>query len=98
METKEYILITQLCSHYMVEIAFFNNLHEAGLIKIITIEKLQYLHKDKIYDLEKMIRIHVDLQVNIEGLDVVFNLLQKVEKLQTELKQTKSRLSLYEKF
>jgi len=96
MEIKDFIPVIQLCSHYKVEISFFNELNEVGLIEITTIEQSLYLHQDKINDVEKMIRIHRELNVNTEGIDVVFNLLQKVDDLQNELNNVQNRLRLYE--
>jgi len=96
MKTKEFIAVSQLCSHYKVEISFFNELNEVGLIEITTIEQSLYLHQDGINDVEKMIRIHRELNVNTEGIDVVFNLLQKVDDLQNELNNVQNRLRLYE--
>ena len=40
--------------------------------------------------------MHQELDVNIEGIDVVFNLLQKIDTLQKELTALKNRLNLYE--
>lgn len=96
METQEFISITQLCCTYQVEVAFFNELNEVGLIEITTIEKTPYLHQNLLSDIEKMIRMHRELSINIEGIDVVCNLLQKVTDLQDELIATKNRLRLYE--
>ena len=96
MEEKDFIPVIQLCSHYEVEVSFFNELSEVGLIDITTIEQTSCLHQDKIIDVEKMIRIHNELNVNIEGIDVVFNLLQKVDDLQSELNTVQNRLRLYE--
>jgi hypothetical protein len=96
MEIKDFIPVIQLCSHYKVEISFFNELNEVGLIEITTIEQSLYLHQDKINYVEKMIRIHRELNVNTEGIDVVFNLLQKVDDLQNELNNVQNRLRLYE--
>ena len=96
MEIKDFIPVIQLCSHYKVEISFLNELHEVGLIEIVTYEQTSYLHQDKINDVEKMIRIHHELKVNTEGIDVVFNLLQKVDDLQSELNTIRDRLRLYE--
>jgi len=96
MEIKDFIPVIQLCSHYKVEISFFNELNEVGLIEITTIEQSLYLHQDKINDVEKMIRIHRELNVNTEGIDVVFNLLQKVDDLQNKLNNVQNRLRLYE--
>ncbi len=96
MEGKDFIPVVQLCSHYKVEVSFFNELSEVGLIDITTIEQTSCLHQDKISDVEKMIRIHNELNVNIEGIDVVFNLLQKMDSLQNELNTMQNRLRLYE--
>jgi len=96
MDAKDLISVMQLCKHYNVEISFFNQLHEVGLINVTTIEQTLYLHEDILNDVEKMIRIHQELNINIEGIDAVFNLLQKMEKLQNELNTLQNRLKLYE--
>ena len=96
MEAQEYISINQLCNTYEVEVTFFNELNEVGLIEIITIEEQQCLHHNNIGELEKIIRMHHDLDVNVQGIDVVFNLLKKVDALQEKLIETENRLRIYE--
>ena len=96
MKAIKFIPLVELCSHYKVETSFFKELNEAGLIEITTIEKVSCLHQDNINDVEKMIRIHHELNVNIEGIDVVFNLLHKVDDLQSEINAVRNRLRLYE--
>ncbi len=94
---KEYLIpINQLCYCYNVEISFFNSLNEYGLIEINTIEESLYLHEDKISDVEKIIRLTSDLNLNIENVDIVFNLLKKIEDLQDELNGIKNKLYLHE--
>jgi hypothetical protein len=82
--------------HYDVEMSFFFNLNEMGLIEILTIDENKYIYPESIYEIEKMIRMHQELEVNIQGIDVVLNLLQKIEDLQNELVSVKNRLGLYE--
>jgi MerR HTH family regulatory protein len=96
MNIENLIPLPTLIAHYKVEMAFFNTLSEMGLLEIKTIEETQYIHPDAIFEIEKMIRMHQELEVNIEGIDVVFNLLQKIEDLQNELITVKNRLRLYE--
>ena len=96
MVEQNLILIETLCVHYEIEVSFFNDLDNIGLIQIETIDQKLFIHEDKISRLEKMIRIHQELNVNIEGIDVVFNLLQKVDQLQSELISVNNRLKLYE--
>jgi len=93
---KNLIAITTLCKHYQIEVSFMDALHRTGLIKIVIIEQDQFLHQDQISDLEKMIRLHHELNVNIEGIDVVFNLLEKEKALRDELNALKNKLKLYE--
>ena len=96
MKIENLIAIPALCSYYKVELSFFDNLNEMGLLEIKTIEEMQYIHPDAIFEIEKMIRIHQELDVNTAGIDVVFNLLQKIDALQNELISTQNRLRLYE--
>ena len=96
MGTQNLMLVNKLCTHYEVEFSFFKALDNIGLIEIMVIEETQFIHQDKLSDLEKMIRLHHELGLNIEGIDVVFNLLQKVDTLQKELDSVKNKLRLYE--
>ncbi|UMB53815.1 chaperone modulator CbpM [Lutibacter sp. A64] len=96
MDKQNLIQIETICYHYKVEISFIKDLENIGLITVETYENTKFIHEDKISDLEKMIRLHNELNVNIEGIDIVFNLLQKELKLKEELNALKSRLRLYE--
>jgi len=94
--TTELIQVETLCGRYSLEMSFFVRLSEIGLIQITTVEETRYIHEDQITDVEKMVRMHRELDVNIEGIDVVFNLLRKIDALQNELISLKNRLQLYE--
>jgi len=96
MNTENLILLQTVCSNYQVELSFFTHLSEIGLIEIEIIEQSPYIRENQIKDIERMIRIHHELEVNPEGIDVVFNLLQKIEHLQKDLISTQNRLRLYE--
>jgi len=96
MATQNLILIEKLCTHYEVELSFIKDLSNVGLIEIVVIDQTQFIHQDKLSDLEKMIRLYHDLELNLEGVDIVFNLLQKVESLQSQLNSVTNRLRLYE--
>ncbi len=96
MATEKYIPVLRLCDLYQMEVTFFKELNEYGLIEIVSKENNMYLHQDKLYKVERIIRIYRELNVNIEGIDVVLNLLDKVDKLQNEVYSIQSRLRLYE--
>jgi len=96
MNEKPLISTQTLCSYYNIEISFVDALNKMGLIQIEIIEQNQFIHQDQIGDLEKIIRLHNELNVNLEGIDVVFNLLEKERELRNELNVLKNRLKLYE--
>ncbi|RYM32354.1 MerR family transcriptional regulator [Brumimicrobium glaciale] len=96
MEKQNYILIKTLCIHYKVEVSFIKELDNVGLIEIEQLEDDEFIHETRIGDLEKMIRLHHELNVNIEGIDVVFNLLQKELQLKEEVLELRNRLRFYE--
>lgn len=96
MNKENFIPLNTLCTHYKVEMSFFSSLNENGLLEITTINDTRCVHFEKISDIEKIIRMHNELDVNIEGIDVVFNLLEKIDNLQNELISLKNRLRFYE--
>jgi hypothetical protein len=97
MNKKHLIPAQILCSQYNIEISFVDALNKMGLIQIEIIEQNQFIHQDQISDLEKIIRLHNELNVNLEGIDIVFNLLEKERELRNELNTLKNKLRLYEK-
>ena len=93
----QHLIPTQtLCSHYNIEISFLDALNKMGLLQIEIIEQSQFIHQDQISDLEKITRLHYELNVNLEGIDVVLNLLRREKKLRNELNTLKNKLRLYE--
>jgi len=82
--------------HHKIEMSFIHSLNESGLIQITTVERTQYISREQLSDLEKMIRLHYELDINIEGIESIAHLLQRVENLHEELTVLKNRLKLYE--
>ena len=95
MENENLVLITQFCLHHEVEPSFMVSLHEFGLIKILEVDKEQYLLGDELNKVERIIRLHDELGINFEGIDVVNVLLEQIEILQQELLSAKSRLRTF---
>ena len=58
----------------------------------LLVEEKKYLLKDQIREVEKMIRMHYDLDINIEGIEAISHLLQRLDSLQEELTALKNRI------
>jgi len=96
MDTTHLISIQQFCKHYQVPITFISALKDYELVEITITETDQYIKTTQINTVEKMMRLHYDLDINLEGIDAVYNLLQQVEKLQEEVKNLKNKLNAYQ--
>lgn len=97
MQTDDLIQAEEFCSHYNVELSFINSLQQYGLIQITSIEETHYIDQAELKKLEQLARLHFDLNINFEGIDVITHLLEKITDLQLEITELKNRLSIYEK-
>jgi len=96
MRTEHLIPVENLCSQYNIEFSFIDSLHEFGLVQLTKVEESRYIFPEQILELERMIRLHYELDINIEGIDAISHLLQRVDQLQDELRILKNRLNRYE--
>lgn len=96
MENEDMIPVHLVCSSHHVELTFIHALHDSGLISIRAFDEVQYVPREELKDLEKMIRLHDELEVNTEGIEVIMELLRKVESLQDMLRSMQNRLHRYE--
>ena len=96
MQDEELILTIEFCRHYQVDPSFVQSLGEYGLIELREVENQEYIHKDALHELEKFIHLHYDLNINMEGLDAIEQLLQRVKDMQQELNLLRNRLRMYE--
>ena len=93
METSNLLAVPMFCEVYNIELGFVNALHEHGLIELVTFEEIQYVQHDHLRDLERLIRLHYDLEINMEGIDVIAHLLKRVEAMQEEMLVLRNRRS-----
>jgi hypothetical protein len=96
METNNLVLIDQLCSNCDVEVSFINSLNENGLIQIIVLDDKKYISNEQLKDVERAIHFHYELNINIEGIEVIYSLLKQINDLQQELSLAKNKLSLFD--
>lgn len=96
MDRTELVLVNDLCTHYHISHTFITGLQDAGLLEIVIVEQTEYLHGDSLRDLEKLVRFHSEMDINLEGIEAIVHLLHQVDELQNEIGNLKKRLKLYE--
>ncbi len=82
----------ECCVQYNIESSFIQALGEYGLLEIITVAETTYVHMEQLHELEKFIRLHYDLNINIEGIDAIAHLLSKLNSLQQRNEYLRKRL------
>lgn len=90
------IAISEFCVNHNVEISFLDLLHQNGLIEISSIESNYFVEKEQLPQLEKFVHFYYDLEINLEGIETITYLLQRIENLQNEIIELKNRLRFYE--
>lgn len=98
MGTKNLISVQLICNHYNIPVSFIDTLNEFQLVDIIIENNNLFIHKSQLKEVEKMMRIHYDLEINFEGLDAIYNLLNQVESLKEEITLLHNKLRFYEDF
>ncbi|HAI17648.1 MAG: hypothetical protein CMP05_10435 [Xanthomarina sp.] len=96
MDRDNLIPIQEFCAHYQVPETFISSLYDYELIEIITTENTQCISVTQIRNIEKLIRFHFEMDINLEGIHAISNLLDKVESLQNEIKRLHNKIDFYE--
>ena len=96
METENLISTDEFCTLYNVEYSFVSSLQQSGLIEIQTLEERRFIPITQLVELEKYVRLHDELDINLEGIEAINHLLQRIRTMQDEIASLKTRLRLYE--
>jgi vacuolar-type H+-ATPase subunit I/STV1 len=96
MNKSSLIPANEFCNSHNIEISFITSLQEAGLLEITTIEKTEYFQESHLHELEKIVRLYYELDINLEGIETVIHLLQRINDMQDEIIHLKNRLRSYE--
>jgi chaperone modulatory protein CbpM len=83
------------CTSHNIEISFISSLQQAGLIEITTINNAPFITSKQIVTLEKIVRFHYELDINVEGIESILQLLMRIESMQNEIVLLKNELRMY---
>lgn len=96
MGTTEFIRISEFCSSHGIEESFVLLLQEYEIINIELQDEERLLHEGELPKLEKMLRMHQELEINPPGLQAIYHLLTKVNELQEQVSTLHRKLNRFE--
>ncbi|GAA5085503.1 hypothetical protein GCM10023210_06400 [Chryseobacterium ginsengisoli] len=90
---SEKISREELVKIYNIEITFFDELVDSGLLNIQTENEIRYLMYEDLPIFERFTNWHYDLEINLPGLEVIHEMLQKMENLKQRNRELMNKLS-----
>jgi hypothetical protein len=96
MQTGYLVSVDEFCSNHNIELSFISTLQQNGLIDITTIGQSGFIDIVQLPQVEKFIRLYYELDINIEGIETIVHMLQRINSMQAENILLMNRLRLYE--
>jgi len=96
MQNKNLIPVELCRTHYNIELSFIQSLKQYGFIRIISVNSSEFIDADELQTLEKFIRMHYELDINMEGIEAINFLLERVQNMHDEIAYLKSKLNVHE--
>lgn len=94
---SERISREELVQIYNIEITFFDELVDSGLLNIETDNEIRYLMYEDLPTFERFANWHYDLEINLPGLEVINSMLQKMKNLNQINRELMQKLSAINK-
>jgi hypothetical protein len=96
MQTDYLISVDEFCNNHQIEISFINELQHNGLIEVTIINETGFIYLEQLQQLEKIVHLHYELDINMEGIETITYLLQRISSLQEDNIVLRNKLRLYE--
>ncbi|MBV9961248.1 MAG: MerR family transcriptional regulator [Parafilimonas sp.] len=93
MQNENLIPVEMCRTLYNIEMSFIQSLDQFGFIHLVGIEETQFIDSDELQTLEKLIRLHYELDINMEGIEAINFLLERIRNMQNEIAYLKSKLN-----
>src|SRR6188768_3606479 len=87
-----YIEIEEFCTYHGVQVTLIREFADFGLVHLQEQEQKAFVPADEIEKLERLIRLHDELGINKEGLEIILNMRDQLVSLTTELEAMRYRL------
>ena len=91
------VIVSEYCQKCHIDPSFIILLEEGGLIDINITDGERYLFSSQLRDLEQYTRMYYDLSINIEGIDAIHHLLERMEIMRREISSLRNQLIVFKR-
>jgi len=95
MAAQKLIAVKEFCVHHRIKTDLVLELHRNEMIELVWVKRTGYIPEKSLPSLEKILRLHRDLQINLEGIQTILHLLGRLEENQAELTRLRNQLEFY---
>jgi hypothetical protein len=96
MRTNYLIHVDEFCANHNIEESFISSLRQTGMIKTKSIKEKEFIDPKQLLQLEKIVRLYYELDINLEGIETINYLLERINLLNDDIIRLKNRIRLYE--
>ncbi len=96
MNNKELINVQKVIVYHNLDEQFIESIESFQLIEFVVKDANKYVYAEQLPALEKIIRLYYDLEVNMQGIDVINNMLNRMDVMHKTIQQLQNKLKLYE--
>ena len=91
----ELIIVSEYCHKCHIEPSFIELLQEGGLIEVHIEGGEHDLLVSQLPEVERYSRMYYDLSINMEGIDAIHHLLERMESMRKEINSLQNQLLVY---
>ena len=96
MPTTHLIAANEFCIYHNVDLSFIYSLQQSGLIEVTVVEEKMFVEESELPQLEKMVRLYHEMDINLEGIETITYLLQRMQAMQRQISVLETKLNIYE--
>lgn len=97
MDKEQMIPASEFCVYHNMELSFIYSLNESGLIDITVVKEEIFVPKSQLKQLEQLIRLKQEMDINIEGIECITYLLQRISDMQQHIVALNNKLAFYQR-
>jgi MerR family transcriptional regulator/heat shock protein HspR len=96
MEKHILIPAENFCTSHEIALTFIEDLNNFGLVTVVTKENTLFIPETEVQKLERILVFNQELDINLPGIETIFHLLERLEKLQHHLSELENQLKRFQ--